>query len=240
VQHTAFPPVIRFPELPDSFERTVLLIDKPYGWTSFDVIRRLRPLLQIKKIGHAGTLDPMATGLLICLVGRATKFMEAFMGQPKTYTGELRLGEATASFDAETPVTERKPWEHVTADALEAARRSFLGTITQRTPVYSAVKVGGERLYKKARRGEKVVPPERIVEIHSFEIDAWNGPDVAFTVRCSKGTYIRSLAHAFGEQVGTCAHLTALRRTAIGEEDIRQAWTVDGLREALAGRTTSV
>lgn len=221
------------PSMPASWERAVLLVDKPPGWSSFDVIRRLRRLLTVRKIGHAGTLDPMATGLLICLVGRATKLQDTFMGLGKTYTGTLRLGEITPSYDAETDVVERQAWQHLTDDDLDAARQAFLGQIEQRPPMYSAVKVGGERLYKKARRGETIERPPRTVTLEEFSILRRDGADVDFRVRCSKGTYIRSLAHDFGATLGVGAHLTALRRTAIGPHRVEDAWTLDALAEAM-------
>lgn len=226
------------PTLPDSFERVVLPIDKPQWRTSFDVVRIVRRMTG-QKVGHAGTLDPMATGLLIILVGRATKLMEAFMGLPKTYEGTLRLGAVTPSYDAETEVTERREWSHLTDTDLEAARAPFLGTITQRPPMYSAVKVKGERLYKKARRGETVERPPRQVRIDAFEVTGREGADVSFRVECSKGTYIRSLAHDFGQELGVGAHLVALRRTAIGPYRVDDAWTLDALEAAVSrGRET--
>lgn len=212
-----------------------MLIDKPKGWSSFDVIRKLRHLLLVRKIGHAGTLDPMATGLLICLVGRATKLMESFMGQPKVYTGTFRLGEVTPSYDAETDVTTRKAWDHISDADLDNARPQFLGNIEQITPMYSAVKVNGERLYKKARRGEEVARPPRQVHIERFELTKREGADVSFEVACSKGTYIRSLAHEMGQVLGVGAHLVALRRTAIGPHQVDEAWTLDDLAQALEG-----
>ena len=226
------------PELPSSFEGVGLLMDKPAGWSSFDVIRKLRGLLSIRKIGHAGTLDPMATGLLICLVGRpATKQMEHFMGLPKTYEGTLRLGEVTPSYDAETDVSERHPWAHVTEAELERVGAQFTGTITQRPPMYSAVKVKGERLYKKARRGETVERPPRVVTIHALDWTGRDGADVSFRIECSKGTYVRSLAHDVGQALGCGAHLVRLRRTAIGPHRVDRAWTPEQLEEALH-RTT--
>jgi len=225
--------VFGYPDLPTDFERFVLLVDKPWGWTSFDVIHKLRRLVSVRKIGHAGTLDPMATGLLICLIGRATKLMETFMGLSKEYKGTLRLGEVTPSYDAETDVTERRGWEHLTKADLEAARQAFVGTLTQQPPIYSAVKVGGERLYKKARRGEQVERPLRTVRIDTFDVTGKNGADVSFRVACSKGTYIRSLAHDFGQALGVGAHLVALRRTAIGPYRVDQAWTIQQLAAAL-------
>ncbi|QXD14792.1 tRNA pseudouridine(55) synthase TruB [Rhodocaloribacter litoris] len=230
------PLVHAFPRLPATFEQAVLPVDKPPGWSSFDVIRALRRLLGVRKIGHAGTLDPMATGLLICLVGRATKRMASFMELPKTYEGTLRLGEVTPSYDAETEVAERRPWEHVTEAMLEEVRRRFVGEVEQQPPMYSAVKVGGERLYRKARRGEVVERPPRRVRIAAFELTGRDGPDVSFRVHCSKGTYIRTLAHDFGQVLGCGAHLVALRRTAIGPYGVEAAWRLQDLEAALKTR----
>lgn len=224
--------IVRAPTLASELDEVALPVDKPKGWTSFDVIRRLRRILGRRKIGHAGTLDPMATGLLIVLVGRATKLMNRFMELGKEYEGTLRLGEVTASYDAETDVVERCEWSGVSDDELERARHLFLGQIEQETPIYSAVKMGGERLYKKARRGEHVVAPRRQVTIDAFDITRRDGPDVSFYVRCSKGTYIRSLAHEFGRAAGSGAHLCALRRTAIGPFRVEDAWTLDALERA--------
>ena len=213
-----------------------LLVDKPSGMTSFGVVKKVRWLLGIKKVGHAGTLDPMATGLLILLLGRqATRQQDRFMGLPKVYTGTLRLGETTASYDAETPVEEHKAVDHLTDADLDAARLNFLGEIEQRPPIYSAIKVGGERLYKKARRGETaetVAIKTRHVTITRFDLTARRGPDVDFIVECSKGTYIRSLAHDLGQALGVGAHLTALRREAIGPFGVDEAWTLDALEQA--------
>ena len=220
------------PEVPDTFDEAVFLIDKPLGQTSFDVVKTMRRLTEAK-VGHAGTLDPLATGLLIILVGRATKRMESFMGLPKIYEGTLRLGETTPSYDRETEVDERRTWQHVTDEMLEAAREPFLGYIEQLPPMYSAVKVRGERLYKKARRGEKVKRPPRQVRVDAFEIVDRDEQDVTFRVECSKGTYIRSLAHDFGQELGVGAHLTGLRRTAIGPYQAADAWTLEDLTERL-------
>jgi len=222
------------PVLPDSLEQVVLPVDKPMGWTSFDVVRRLRRVFGIRKMGHAGTLDPMATGLLIVLVRRATKLQDRFLNLDKVYEGVFRLGEVTASFDAETAVVERNDWTAVSDDDLDRARRRFVGPIVQQTPVYSAVKVGGERLYKKARRGEDVVTPTRSVTIDEFVLTGRQGADISFRVRCSKGTYIRSLAHEFGDALGVGAHLIALRRTAIGTFSINDAWQIPDIESAAA------
>lgn len=223
------PHVFIFPELPLSWESAVLPVDKPTGVSSFGVIRRLRRLIGVRKIGHAGTLDPLATGLLIMLVGRATRRMEEYMGLDKQYVGTIRLGETTPSFDSDTAVEHRVDAAHVTDRDLEDATRPFIGTVTQQTPIYSAVKVGGERLYKKARRGEAATPPPRIVTISRFEITGRRGNDVDFVVDCSKGTYVRSIAHEFGAALGVGGHLVALRRTAIGPVRVEQAWTLEAL-----------
>ncbi len=225
--------------LPAEFSGAVLLMDKPKGWTSFGVIKRLRQLLPVRKIGHAGTLDPAATGLLICLVGRATRQMVSFMHMPKTYEGVMRLGAVTPSFDAETPVSQRSEWRHLTSQDLERVRQMFVGSIQQQPPMYSAVRVRGERLYKKARRGEVIEREFNTVNVYQFALTGWEGADVAFTVRCSKGTYIRALAHDMGQALGVGAYLAALRRTAIGAYHVRDAWTVDGLATALQARSPS-
>jgi len=220
----------RADELPAPFEAGALLVDKPQGLTSFGVVRRLRRALGVKKVGHAGTLDPMATGLLIVLVGReATREQDRFMGLPKTYTGTIRLGETTATYDAESPVEGHSDASGVTDAALEAARRRFLGEILQRPPAYSAIKRGGERLYAKARRGEDVEVAPRPVTVYELELTARRGADVDFRVVCSKGFYVRSLAHDFGEALGVGGHLTALRRTAIGPFRVEEAFPLAAL-----------
>lgn len=211
----------------------VLPVDKPGGVSSFGVIRRLRPVLGTKKVGHAGTLDPMATGLLICLVGRgATRLQDQFMGLPKTYTGTLRLGVTTDSFDAEGEVTEERDASAVTDEQLDAARQRFLGDIAQQPPMHSAIKVGGERLYKKARRGEEIERAARPVSIYRFDLVERRGDEVDFVVECSKGTYVRSLVYDLGEALGVGAHLAALRRTAIGPFMVEEAWTLAGVEAA--------
>ena len=227
------PHVFAYPNLPSSFEQAVLPVDKQSGWTSFDVIRKLRPIIQVRKIGHAGTLDPLATGLLICLVGRATRSMELFMQLPKTYTGIFRLGATTPSYDAETAPESIVPTDHITNTMLENASKIFVGEIAQKPPMYSAVKVKGERLYKKARRGEHIERPARKVTISTFELTGRQNADVSFRIECSKGTYIRALAHARGQILGCGAYLTSLRRTAIGDISVDQAWTLDKLKNKL-------
>lgn len=222
-------------QIPQDVESgVVLLVDKPRGCTSHDVVDRVRRRAGIRKVGHAGTLDPLATGLLIVLVARpATRLQQAFMKLPKTYEGTLRLGETTPSHDAETDVTETHDISPLTAADLEAARAQFEGTIRQVPPMYSAVKIDGERLYKKARRGESVERPPRQVRIDAFELTGWSGSDVSFRVQCSKGTYIRSLARDVGQALEVGAHLVALRRTAIGPYSVEQAWSLEALLDVL-------
>lgn len=224
--------VVLPPDLPAAFESLVLPVDKPSGWSSFDVIRKLRRILGVRKIGHAGTLDPIATGLLICLVGRATKRMEHFMHLPKRYSGTIRLGQTTTTYDAEGEVVEERSFDHVDDSLLEEARGRFVGEITQRTPPYSAVKVSGERLYRKARRGEVFEAPLRHVTVHEFTLLDRRERDVDFEIACSRGTYIRSIAHEMGEWLSCGAHLVALRRTAIGDLDVENSWSIAELESA--------
>lgn len=223
----------------DFLQGATLLVDKPKHWTSFDVVNKiryaLRQRLDVKKIkvGHAGTLDPMATGLLIICTGKATKSLAGLQGLPKRYDGTMRFGGATPSFDAETAVSEHFPIDHITTEMLEEARQGFLGEIDQVPPVFSAIKVDGKPLYKKARRGESVEIKPRKVRIYSLEFTRIALPELDFHVHCSKGTYVRSLAHDLGKAVGSGAHLTALRRTQIGDFSIAQAWELDRLAGAL-------
>lgn len=234
----AIPPDIVFhpPRLPSTFDDGAALpVDKPAGKTSFDVVRAVRRASGQRKVGHAGTLDPMATGLLLILVARpATRLQEAFMNLRKVYRGTLRLGETTLSHDAETEVVERTDASGVSNAALESVRRRFEGTINQVPPMYSALKVGGERLYEKARRGEHVDRPPRQVTVDRFEFLGRDGADVSFEVVCSKGTYIRSLARDVGAELDVGAHLVRLRRTAIGPFQVDDAWTIERLRTAMS------
>ena len=225
-------PVCSRGSYPVSWDPLVLPIDKPGGITSFDVIRKLRRISPIRKIGHAGTLDPMATGLLICLSGKATKLMNHFMEQRKIYTGTIRLGESTPSYDAETEVDVKRDASLVKDSDIESLLPIFTGDITQTTPSYSAVKVEGERLYKKARRGERVTLPTRDVTVYGFEITDRDGSDISFEIECSKGTYIRSIAHEFGEELQVGGHLVELRRTRIGSVCVEDAWNVEDLVSA--------
>lgn len=225
-------------------EGGVFLIDKPLEWTSFDVVNKLRyrlkNLLKDKKlkVGHAGTLDPLATGLLIVCVGKMTKQIDSFMGQPKTYTGTFKLGATTPTYDRETAEDAHFPTEHITPSVLEAARQQFLGEIDQLPPIYSAIKQEGTPLYELARKGKEVVVAPRRITIHQFDIQPITNENIEFYVHCAKGTYIRSLAFDFGKACNSGAYLTALRRTAIGDFSIDKAWDLDVLTKELEGQMT--
>ncbi len=204
----------------------VLLLDKPLTWTSFDVVRKVKNTLRPRKIGHAGTLDPLATGLLILCTGRKTKDIDQIQAQEKEYEGTFRLGQTTPSFDLETPVDREQPYAHLTEADIRAAAATFLGKIEQTPPLFSAVKIDGQRAYELARKGEEAVIKSKTVEIKTFEITRIALPDIDFRVVCSKGTYIRSLARDLGTALGSGAHLTRLVRTRIGEHRLADAWTV--------------
>ncbi|KDP46397.1 hypothetical protein JCGZ_10237 [Jatropha curcas] len=230
--------VTRSTELPprwDGPHGTVVLVNKPKGWTSFTVCGKLRRLVKVQKVGHAGTLDPMATGLLIVCVGRATKLVERYQGMIKGYSGVFRLGEATSTWDADSPVIQREPWEHIKDGDIRKAAASFCGEIWQVPPMFSAIKVGGEKMYDKARRGESVELSPRRISIFQFNIERSleDRQNLIFQVVCSKGTYIRSLCADFGKALGSCAHLTALRRDSIGEYLADDAWEFKELEEAI-------
>ncbi len=204
----------------------VLLLDKPLTWTSFDVVRKVKNTLRPRKIGHAGTLDPLATGLLILCTGRKTKDIDQIQAQEKEYEGTFRLGQTTPSFDLETPVDSERPYAHLTEAEIRTAAAAFLGKIEQTPPLFSAVKIDGQRAYELARKGEEAVIKSKTVEIKAFEITRIALPDIDFRVVCSKGTYIRSLARDLGTALGSGAHLTRLVRTRIGEHRLADAWTV--------------
>lgn len=208
-------------------EGRVLLINKPYEWTSFDVVNKLRYRLKMKKIGHAGTLDPLATGLLIVCTGKMTKQIEGFMGLEKEYTGKFVIGQTTPSFDLETEVSEAKQINHITEAQLIEAAKNLTGRISQLPPIHSAIKIGGKRAYKFARQGQEVQLQPRPVEILVFEITAFTLPEVSFRIVCSKGTYIRSIARDFGDALGVGAYLSHLCRTRIGPYLLSDAISID-------------
>ncbi|TMX04095.1 hypothetical protein EJD97_011651 [Solanum chilense] len=219
----------------DSPGGTVVLVNKPKGWTSFTVCGKLRRLTKVKKVGHAGTLDPMATGLLIVCVGKSTKIVDSYQGMTKGYSGIFRLGEATSTWDADSPVIQREPWEHIKDEDIKKTAASFFGEIWQVPPMFSAIKVGGEKMYDKARRGESIELAPRRISIFEFDVKRSldDRQNVIFRVRCSKGTYVRSLCADFGKALGSCAHLTALRRDSIGEYTADDAWEFKELEEAI-------
>lgn len=204
------------------------------GWTSFDVVAKIRNTLKIKKVGHAGTLDPLATGLLIICTGKFTKQIETYQAQEKEYMGELFLGKTTPTYDAESQPDAEYPIHHINHADIYAATLPFLGEIQQLPPMYSAIKVNGKRLYDLARKGKEVELTPRKVFIKEFEITEINLPLVQFRVVCSKGTYIRSLAHDFGQALGSGAYLTALHRTRIGDFYVNNAWELPAFLSHIA------
>ena len=195
----------------------VFLIDKPLEWTSFDVVKKVRNALRIKKVGHAGTLDPLASGLLIVCAGKMTKQIETFMGQEKEYTGTFVLGATTESFDLEKPVIPVADASGITLEQVKQAASQLTGDILQIPPMHSAIKVDGKRVYEAARAGKEVKMDPRPVQVREFEITRFEGNEVDFRISCSKGTYIRSLARDMGEILGVGAYLKALCRTRIGD-----------------------
>jgi tRNA pseudouridine55 synthase len=207
-------------------EGTILLVDKPLQWTSFDVVHRIRHILKIEKAGHAGTLDPRATGLLIVCTGRQTKRVSEFADLEKEYTGTFQLGIRTPSFDMETTITESADVSSVTDQKLELAVSSFLGKQLQVPPMYSAVKHHGKPLYKYARKGKTLERKAKEIDITEFSIVSFSPPYVRFRIRCSKGTYIRALANDLGDMLGCGAALIELRRTKIGSFTVESALTI--------------
>lgn len=211
----------------------VLLVDKPRGLTSHDVVYRLRRKLQIKKIGHAGTLDPMATGVLVMLIGKATRISQYLMSVDKVYEGEATLGVVTDSQDAEGEVMETNPVPELAEAAVREAMRTFLGDQYQIPPMHSAIKIGGVPLYKLARKGEEVEREPRFIRIAAFDLLAFTPPRLTFRLACTKGTYVRTVAGDLGKKLGCGAHLSALRRTGSGQFTIGQCLPLDQI-EALS------
>lgn len=210
------------PTLKQLQEGSVILVDKPYRWTSFDVVHRLRKPIQAK-IGHAGTLDPLATGLLICCTGPFTKKITDYQKLPKEYTGIIHLGAVTPTFDLESQPQDFKPYEQLTEEQLLAATKQFTGDIEQFPPIHSAIKKDGVRAYELARAGKEIVMEARKVSITEFEITRIALPEIHFRVACSTGTYIRSLAQDYGQALGCGGYLQELRRTRIGEYNVTDA-----------------
>jgi tRNA pseudouridine55 synthase len=214
-------------------EGVVFLIDKPYGWTSFDVVKKVRNSLRIKKVGHAGTLDPLATGLLVVCAGKMTKQIDRYQSQEKEYEGTFVIGKTTESFDLEREITDVSEIGHIQTEDLLAASRKLTGDLLQVPPMHSAIKKDGKRVYLAARKGETVEMDPRPVTVSRFEITGVNLPEVHFRIVCSKGTYIRSLARDFGEILGVGAYLSSLVRTRIGNLRLKDADQLPGLIEKL-------
>lgn len=212
-------------------EGETLLIDKPYGWTSFAVVAQLKKWTHCK-IGHAGTLDPLASGLMILCTGKSTKLLTGLTGMDKEYRAIFRLGASTPTYDLES-IPEEHQLQLPLPDAIQAVRERFLGTIEQFPPVHSAIKQDGKPLYSLARQGKTVEVKPRQVRIDAFEIEQIQGPEIQVRIACSSGTYIRSIAHDFGQYLGCGAFLQSLRRTAIGPHRIEQAWSLPSLSEQL-------
>jgi tRNA pseudouridine55 synthase len=211
----------------------MLLIDKPLRWTSFDVVRKIRSLIKVKKVGHAGTLDPLATGLLIICTGKLTKRINEYMAQEKEYTGTITLGSTTPTYDLESKPMAHKDYHHLTTDEIKQATSAFTGEILQTPPIHSAIKQEGKPVYELARKGVEVKLEPRRVTISKFEITELQLPVVSFRVTCSTGTYIRSLANDFGEALGCGGHLSSLCRTRIGTFQLEDAWSIDQLVEKI-------
>lgn len=209
----------------------VLLIDKPTGMTSHDVVDQVRRKLRMKRIGHAGTLDPMATGLLIILVGKATKLSQFLTSLDKTYSGTIKLGEATNTQDADGEITFTKPVPELTEAQAQEALDAYVGDQYQIPPMFSAVKINGQRLYKLARKGQEVEREPRFIRVSKFTITRFDLPEIDFTLDCSKGTYVRTLASDYGEKLGCGAHLIALRRDASDQFDTSRSIELDVFKE---------
>ena len=214
-------------------EGQVLLINKPLEWTSFDVVRKIRNTIKIKKVGHAGTLDPLATGLLILCTGKFTKRINEYMAQEKEYTGTFTLGATTPSYDLESEPQDLKDYSSVTPEQLQAIAQQFTGEIMQVPPMHSAIKKGGVRVYELARKGQTIELEPRKITIREFDITAIEMPVVHFRVVCTTGTYIRSLANDVGRAAGCGAHLSSLCRTRIGSFTLEQAMNVDEALEKI-------
>lgn len=207
----------------------ILLVDKPAGMTSHDAVQRVRRAANMRRVGHTGTLDPSATGLLILCLGEATRLSNFLTGMDKTYEGVMRLGVSTDSYDLDGDIVEERPVPALDATAVQAECNRFIGAIEQVPPMVSAVKIGGERLYAKARKGEVVERLPRPVTVHEFSVRRYEAPDADFVLRCSSGTYARALCHEVGEAIGCGAALARLRRTAVGEHHVADAAPLDAL-----------
>jgi tRNA pseudouridine55 synthase len=222
----------------EEFEQgQVLLIDKPLQWTSFDVVQKLRNIIRIRKIGHAGTLDPLATGLLIVCTGKFTKRINEYMAQEKEYTGTITLGATTPTYDLESAPENFKPIDSITEEIIKEAIKKFTGEIQQIPPAHSAIKIGGKRVYELARQGKEVKLEPRKVTIKEFDITSIALPIIAFRIVCTTGTYIRSIANDLGAELGCGGHLSSLRRTRIGAFEASKAIPLDELQAKVKAAT---
>ena len=229
-----------FPSCIDEFlNGQIFLFNKPIGWSSFDVVKKVKYLIRKKynikkiKVGHAGTLDPLAVGLLLVCTGKFTKKIAEIQGQEKTYTGTITLGGTTPSYDLETKIDANYPTSHVTKDLIYETAKKFLGEINQKPPIFSALKKDGERLYKKARRGEKIILEARRVFVSEFNITSIETLNVNFEIKCSKGTYIRSIANDFGKELNSGGYLRQLCRTAIGNYKLSNGISLEDFESIL-------
>ena len=218
---------------------SVLLINKPYNWTSFQLVNKIKWLIKKKfnlksiKIGHAGTLDPLAKGLMIIVSGKKTKQIINYQNLDKTYVGTFMLGSTTKSYDLETPINKTFSVDHISSKELNQVKKKFLGIIKQTPPIFSAIKKDGKRLYEYARNNEKILIPKREIEIRKLDLDIQNFPEIKFIVECTKGTYIRSLVYDIGLSLNSGAHLTSLCREKIGEYSLKDAMTIDYFEKIL-------
>ena len=210
-----------------------LLVDKDLDWTSFDVVKKIKNIIKCKKVGHAGTLDPLATGLLIICTGKNTKKINDIQNQDKVYTGEFILGKSTPSHDLETEFNSQKDIKNISSDRIEEVSKRFVGEQLQRPPKFSAVKINGKRAYEYARDNEEIKIKEKNININEFKITEYNLPNISFKISCTKGTYIRSIARDFGEKLGCGAVLSKLRRTEIGNYNVKDAFKVNDLADKL-------
>ena len=222
----------------DFEEGYIAVIDKPLNWTSADVVRKIKFALRHLgyrkiKVGHAGTLDPLATGVLLVCIGRATKMVDALQSEEKEYIAEIRLGATTPSYDLEHPIDRTYPYEHITREALDTALASLTGERLQEPPLFSAKKIEGVRAYEVARAGETVAMRKALIHIYEMTVEQFALPDLRLRVRCSRGTYIRSLAREIGEALGSGAHLTGLRRTRSGGFPADAGWNLEQFLEKL-------
>ncbi|MBP3419520.1 MAG: tRNA pseudouridine(55) synthase TruB [Marinifilaceae bacterium] len=225
--------MIYFEEDGDFQAGALMLVDKPLRWTSFDVVNKVRSSLRARcgkiKVGHAGTLDPLATGLVLVCTGKWTKRIEEFMAHEKEYIATIRFGATTPSYDLEKEIDATYPYEHIDINLINRVLPDFMGRIMQSPPLFSAIRIDGQRAYEKARAGSDEEPEARKIEIMELEVLSYNQPDLVLRIRCGKGTYIRSLARDLGRACGSGAHLIALRRTKNGEFDVAQANNLDDL-----------